>query len=182
MASAGSVARRGRTVWFLFAGAGLALGVGLLSEAVQHMAAPWLLFPAAQGALLAAGLVAVGRKAAVGRPRWLLPVAAAAALGACAIQHQTAHLRAARTTAGAPDNAARLAFPEHMSRVTPIGLRSFLSRQAAAGRPLPGGLVARGGWAWASWALDGAIAALAAMAGVHLAAREPTAAKNDIAR
>ena len=155
---------------FLVAVAGLAVVVGWVSEWAQGVAAPWLLFPLAQGAVLALGIGAIARWRGVGRPRWLLPLAALTALAACAIQHHAAFLRANRRDAPRDDSAARLAFPEHGSRLAPAGLYDFLNRQAAVGRPLPAGLLARGGWAWASWAVDASIVAAATVLGVRWSA------------
>lgn len=161
----------GRTGLFLCGAVAAALALGVVADFTQQIAAPWLLFPLAQGASLAAALVGNMRLAGVVRPRWLVAVAVGAALLSCGFQHQAAYLRATRSDATESDNhAARLAFPEHESRITPNGLSSFLDRQASAGRPLPGGIVARGAWAWASWALDAGLVIVGTLAGVRLIA------------
>lgn len=161
----------GRTGMFLCGAVVAAFALGVVADFTQQIAAPWLLFPLAQGASLAAALVGCMRLARVVRSRWLVAVAVGAALLACGFQHQAAYLRAMHGGATESDNhAARLAFPEHESRITPKGLRSFLERQAAAGRPLPGGIVARGPWAWASWALDAALVIVGTLASIRLVA------------
>ncbi len=71
--------------------------------------------------------------------------------------------------------AAR-AHPDIVRGAPPVpanGAFEFLRWQAIRGRPITGTIVARGGWAWASWALDGGLVLLAALLVVIPAARQP---------
>ena len=159
-------------------GGGLAAGVATAWFAAQLQQAwsPWLVFPLVTGLVLGVALVEWVRLIHAGH-RWTIVAAtllAAAALTAG--QHYfsfRAILRATREKAPSLEKA-RLLFPENslQSPLPPRSFGPFLRLQAGRGRTI-GRFVARGGLAWASWALDGLLSAAAALAVVGLWIRRP---------
>jgi hypothetical protein len=88
------------------------------------------------------------------------------------------HFVAYRAFVAAPTSAQfeliAKAFPDVAERhpgSTPDGFWDFLRRMAAAGRPMPFGWTARGAMAWASWGLDAALLASAAIVTISVARR-----------
>lgn len=150
-------------VKFAAAAAGGAAAVGIMAESLQHVAAPWLLFPALHGLLMGAFVSGCCKLFGLERLRWPATTVALAALASCGVQHQTAFWRSRQVQATSPESdLARQAFPAERLRLAPQNVVQFLRGQAQLGRPLPGGWRARGGWAWASWALDAGVAAAVA--------------------
>jgi len=152
--------------------------VGGASAEVQRWFAPLVFFPLLVGIVLG-GLL-------VGAMRWLnlgnIACIAAGVLVAVAVtvvaQHYTAYWMARH-----PDEATRerlekaaVAFPERAAAIAaemPQSFSAYLQREALRGRPLWQGLVARGAWAWVSWAVDALLVLLAATALIVPAARLP---------
>ncbi len=148
-----------------------------LAVQLQQLWSPWLVFPIATGLALGATLVGLVRLVQVGhRPT----VVAATLLAAAALvvgQHYFSFRAILRSTRQkTPElEKARLLFPKNSladSPVPPSSFGPFLRWQAARGRPI-GRFVARGGLAWASWALDGLLLAEAALAVVLPSTRRP---------
>ncbi len=158
---------------------GLAAGGAMawLAAQLQQLRSPWLVFPLVTGLALGAALAGLVRLVQAGHRPTVVAVTlmAAAALGVG--QHYfsfRALLQASRQKA--PEwEKARLMFPENSWEASPFPPPSFgryLRWQAARGRRI-GRFVARGGLAWASWALDGLLLAAGALAVVGPAIRRP---------
>jgi len=164
----------------LFAGwaAAAAVIVALLAEIVQNDLrwAPLVLFPAVIGVILGGALVGIARVTQTGHRPTLFAAALAAAALAVAGQHYfTFRNHGVDSAAGLERAKLRAAFPEMADRLAVPAEEwlGFMRDAAARGRSLPGGWIARDGWAWATWAADGAILILATMAMMATASRLP---------
>jgi hypothetical protein len=149
---------------------GLAAGVALawLAAQVQQLRAPWLVFPLATGLVLGATLVGWVRLAQVGHRPTLVAVTLLAAATLIVGQHYFSFRVILQTTQQKSPamEKTRLLFAGSSweeSPLAPLRFGPFLRWQAARGRRI-GRFVARGGLAWASWALDGVLLATAALA------------------
>jgi hypothetical protein len=158
---------------------GLAAGGAMawLAAQLQQLRSPWLVFPIVTGLALGAMLVGLVRLAQAGHRPTVVAVTLLAAAALTVGQHYFSFRAILRTTRQkAPElEKARLLFPENSlagSPVPPPSLGPFLRWQAARGRPI-GRFVARGGLAWASWALDGLLIVAAALAVVLPSIRRP---------
>lgn len=162
----------------LFAGAAAASAVivALLADIVQNDLrwAPLFLFPAVLGVILGGVLVGIARVTQTGhRPTLLLVTLVATALAVVG-QHFFAYWNHGNDSAGTAERAKlRAFFPDIADRLDAPAedWLHFMRAAAQRGRPLLGGWIARDGWAWASWAADGAIVIVAAMAMMATAAR-----------
>jgi len=149
-----------------------------LAFGIQSQFAPLLLFPALVGLGAGATLVGLMRVAQVsGRPVLLAGVLVSCSLTVVG-QHFFSYQqqRAAAEQQALEFRKAAEAHPDLVRGTVPqpaLGLRQFLHWQAMRGRPIGGEIVARGAWAWASWAAEGLITVLVAMAIVVPAARQP---------
>lgn len=152
------------------------LVVGILAGWIAALAAvrfsPFVVFPLLVGAAIGVVLIGLGQILHSEKPRLILAAALAASLTAICTQHYffyredvTQKNLEAMTFVNAKDASAeaQLALSEIMQDRLPRGPFDYLGRQAAAGRPLPLGMTARGAMAWLSWALDGLLLAAAAI-------------------
>jgi len=173
----------GRFVWtrlVLWLPACLALGAltGRVAVVAQSYGQPFLLFPLLMGVGLGAMTVALMRIGQVGnRPTVLLGTVLAASLG-IVTQHYFSYLavREAYSSDAATLEMAKRTFPDDVTgRIPqpPATFLDFLHADARKGRPLPGGYIAREGVAWATWAVDGLLVLLSALAMVIPALRQP---------
>jgi len=165
----GSVLRS--AIGWLFAAAVIAVGLGLASARVQQSFAPLGLYPVLLGLALGAALVAALRFTQFGNRRWATVGAVVAAAVLMVAQFYGSYrLYVAALEAKSPATMGRIPLerlqpPEHLG--------AYLRQQAAHGRPLFAGLTARGGWAWATWATDWALCAVAAAVAVRQGFRRP---------
>jgi hypothetical protein len=157
---------------------GLAIGgaMGWLAAQLEQLRSPWLLFPLATGLALGAALVRWLRWVRADRGPMVFVVTVCAVAAMTVGQHYfsfRAILRANPQNAAALEKA-RLLFPENslQSPLPPRSFGLFLRWQAGRGRPI-GRFVARGGLAWASWALDGLLSAATAFAVTGFRLRRP---------
>lgn len=167
-----------RAVLYAGSAAAAAVIIALLADIVQNDLhwAPLVLFPAVIGVILGGALVGIARLTQTGHRPTLFAAALVAAALAVAGQHffafrnhgvdPAASLERARLRAAFPDMADRLAVPAE-------DWLEFMRGAAQRGRTLPGGWIVRDSWAWATWAADGVILIVAAMAMVATAARLP---------
>lgn len=138
------------------------VAVAWIAASLERHLAPFLVFPLAVGIAVGAGAIALARWCGIERPRTLLTSIALAACVAVVAQHYFAYLHAEKALR---DNVARRSealakFPGLAAQMTeqpPASFFEFLDSAAAAGRPLPGGIVATGPYAWLSWLFDGAL-------------------------
>ena len=167
----------GAVIW---APACLLLGAALAWGACQAQKsfAPWLVFPLVVGILAGILLVGLSRTLRIGA-RWaILPGTILASLVVIVGQHYASYAleRANLDRDTALFQRAFELHPDLLVGDAPPPDRGFLTymrRQAAIGRPMFGSTVARCGWAWASWALDGAILAAGSLLVVVPASRQP---------
>jgi hypothetical protein len=163
LALAGGVAAGGAMAW--------------LAAALQSLWSPWLVLPLLTGLVLGAALVGWVRLVQAGHRPTIVAATLLAVAALTVGQHYfsfRAILRATRQKTPEMEKA-RLLFPAaswENSPLPPQRFGRFLRWQATRGRPI-GRLVARGGWAWASWALDGLLLAASALAVVGPAIRRP---------
>lgn len=164
----------------LFASLALAAAavVSLLADIVQNDLhwAPLFLFPVVVGVILGGALVCIARVTQTGHRPTLFAAAFVAAALAVVGQHFFAFWNhSVDPAAGSGRAKLRAAFPEIAERLAAPAEDwfGFMHDAAQRGRALPGGWRARGGWAWATWAMDGALLILGAMAMVATAARLP---------
>jgi hypothetical protein len=139
--------------------------------------APWLVFP-----LLVGGLVGViGLKAAmhlnVGHRATIYGVTGLAACAVAIWLHYFQYLYASDPKSSSELEMFRNAFPEMGYSGRPTHFLEFLNRMARAGRPLPFGMIARDGWAWASWGLDALLIIGGAMGVIRFGTHPPFCAK-----
>lgn len=159
----------------------VAVLIGAASVTLETFFAPLIFFPLLVGVLFGGLALGLLRQCNVGSR----PIVAAALVLAGAVlvttQHYAHYRHALEQLAAVEDRLQplRAAFPEGLpERLDPQrGFVGFLTQQAAAGRPYLYGYTARGPWAWASWALDGAILVAAALGVVLPALRQPYCAR-----
>jgi len=128
---------------------------GWMAEVAQRYFAPMILFPLLLGALAGLSVVGLVRFAQLGHRPTTLLAAVLAATVAGASQHYFGYLAAyswtgslvPTGTAAGPDLSALA------EQVRPT-FGQYVQAQARRGRPLLGDYVARGSWAWLSWAID----------------------------
>ncbi len=155
----------------------LGMAVAWLAFGMQKYFAPLGLFPIFVGLCLGVTLAGLMRLAQVASTCTIIlgtiVASAAAVLGqhyfSFQEQRETAIRQAAqfRMAAQAHPDLVRGTPPEPAS-----GVFEYLRWQALRGRPIVGETVARGGWAWASWSLDGCLTLLAALCVIVPAARQ----------
>ncbi len=167
-----------RAVLYAGSAAAAAVIIALLADIVQNDLrwAPLVLFSAVIGVILGGALVGIARLTQTGHRPTLFAAAFAAAALAVAGQHFFAFRNhGVGPAAGLERARLRAAFPEMVDRlaVPAEDWLGFMQEAAARGRAMPGGGIARDGWAWATWAVDGVILIVAAMAMVATAVRLP---------
>ncbi len=147
------------------------VAIGALSVLVQEYFAPLGVFPVLQGLLLGGLLVAALRACQMGK-RWLALTGVVLATGSLfAALFVGSYWRFNRNfDQRVPSKAELLGLSELQK---PASFGEYLARQAEQGRPLPGGIVAEGGWAWMTWVADWLIATLTAGGIVWLAFHRP---------
>lgn len=167
--------RAGRLVPALAGGAALAAGLAWIAVAVQAYFAPLGVFPLIVGSLLGLGIGGLLRVLQAGHrgTAWLAAALAVAVL--VAGEHYISYRFEVQRQAELVRKAQR-EHPALFRAMGDVGPRSFLGYlqdEARGGRPLAGKVVARGGWAWATWALDALLTALATGAVLLLGLRQP---------
>ncbi len=156
--------------------------VGLLlggaAAVAQAWFAPVVFFPLLVGFLLGLMLVGLLRTAQMALRSAAFVGTLVAVCGLVVVEHYVCYrmaLRAAVTNEQL--RLARQAFPEQAARMdqstTPDCFAAYMYQTANSGRPLFRQVVARGGWAWASWAVDGLLLLGAALTVVVPALRLP---------
>ncbi len=140
--------------FWLLACLGASLPVAWLAVQWEQYRAPLVLFPLTVGALWGAVCLALLRLCSMGHRPGAVTGATLTALVLVCGQHYF-HYRS-RLETWTP---AERAFAEMAGKSIdlPDGPREHLSQESRRGRPLPFGMVARGVWAWLSWAVDAAI-------------------------
>ncbi len=161
--------RGARALAWLIVALVAAAAVAWIGAQVASVRAPWLFFPLAVGVAL--GAIAGG--AALAMHLKHRPTLWFGALASSAVVVVGMHFLAYRASLDTPrsGNLAMIteAFPDVAERhgtAPSAGFSDFLTRMAQQGRQLPIGIIARGGWAWATWGLDAAILSAAAIATV----------------
>jgi hypothetical protein len=163
--------RLGQALLILGGGSAVGGATAWFAAQLQQAWSPWLVFPLVAGLALGVAMVEWVRLVHAGHRGTIVVATLLAAAALTAGQHYfsfRAILRATRQKAPALEKA-RLLFPENslQSPLPPQSFGPFLRWQAGRGRTI-GRFVARGGLAWASWALDGLLSAAAALAVVGL--------------
>jgi hypothetical protein len=149
-----------------------------LAFGVQKHFSPLGLFPVVVGLLLGVTLAGLMRLVHVGGRGTLVCGTIVAWAAAVFGQHYFSY-QEQRETAERQAAQFRMAAQAHpdLVRGTPpkpaSGVFDYLRWQAIRGRPIIGKTVARGPWAWASWAFDGCLTLLAALLVVVPASRKP---------
>ncbi len=171
-----------RAAMFASAAVAAAAIVAVLADIAQNDLhwAPLVLFPVVIGLILGAALVGIARLTQTGHRPTLLAASLAAAALAVAGQHFFAYWNHRIDPAVGRERAkAMAAFPDVADRLTAPAedWLGFMQTAAQRGRPLPGGWVARGEWAWASWAADALLLVFAVLAMVATAWRLPYCAR-----
>jgi hypothetical protein len=152
--------------------------VAWLAFGLQKHFAPLVLFPALVGATLGVTLVGLMRLVQVAGRTTVLVGAIVACFATVYGQHYFSYLQQRETAleqAAQFRMAARL-HPDMVQGTPPepaSGVVEFLRWQAIRGRPIMASVVARGPWAWASWALDGTVTLLAVLLITIPASRQP---------
>lgn len=166
--------------WVLWVLAGLVHGLALawLAVVAGEYLAPLVLFPLMVGVVAGATWVGLIRLCQLGNRPIVLTGALLAALATVVGQHYL-HYRAAcqaRQSDWEKFQKARQLHPDLVTGLVappPASFAEYLAGEAAAGRTIAYGFVARGWVAWLSWALDGLLTLGAALALVLPAARQP---------
>lgn len=154
----------GAAVW-LTAGVLVGLGVGWIATLTAVRFAPLVVFPLAVGGVLGVVLVGVSRCLQNDHRQTAVAAAVAAALVAVGAQHYFSYRDTVREIAESKTiNDAKAVFADLMQERLPSGPLDYLRKQAAIGRPMPFGYVARGPMAWLSWAVDGLLLIAGTMA------------------
>ena len=149
-----------------------------LAYGVQKHFAPLGLFPVLVGLGIGVTLAGLMRVVQVANTRTILLGAVVASSLAVVGQHYFSY-REQRETAIRQAAQFRLAAQAHPGLVqgTPpqpaSGLFEYLRWQALRGRPIWGDVIARGGMAWASWAVDGILILVAALFVITPASLQP---------
>ncbi len=167
-----------RAVLYAGSAAAAAVIIALLADIVQNDLhwAPLVLFPAVIGVILGGALVGIARLTQTGHRPTLFAAALFAAVLSVLGQHLFAYWNHAVDRSVREGSATlRAAFPDMADRLGAPAEDWFEFMRGAAqrGRTLPGGWIARDRWAWATWAADGVILIVAALAMVATAARLP---------
>ncbi len=147
----------------------------------QSYFAPLGVFPLLVGVVLGALLVGLLRVCQTGHRPTILFAALAAVAVTVVGQHYVGYRAACRHARQETQEYrdARLAFPPELRdrapspNTPPADFADFLRTEAARGRKLLGGYVARGWMAWLTWAVDGLLSAAAAVAMIIPAMRQP---------
>lgn len=171
-----------RAAMFASSAAAAAVIIALLADIAQNDLhwAPLVLFPVVVGLVLGGALVGMARLTQTGHRPTLLTASLAAAALAVVGQHFFAYWNHRIDPAVGRERAkAVAAFPDVAQRLTAPAedWLGFLQSAAQRGRPLPAGWVARGEWAWASWAADALLLIIAVLVMVVTAWRLPYCAR-----
>ena len=149
----------------------IGLAAGWIATVVAVRFAPLVVFPLAVGAVLGVVLIGVSRLLQSDHGKTILTAAVAAALVAVAAQHYFSYLDAKRKMEESKTiKDAKQAFAEIVRDRLPAGPCDYLRTQAAVGRRMPFGYVARGPMAWLSWCVDGLLVVAGTMGVVVFAA------------
>lgn len=152
--------------------------VAWLAYGVQKHFAPLGLFPVLVGLGLGVTLAGLLRLTQVAGLRTVLLGTVVAVAAAVVGQHYFS-FQEQRESAERQAAQFRMAVQAHpdLVRGTPpkpaSGVVEYLRWQALRGRPIVGKTVARGGWAWGSWALDGCLTLAASLLIIVPASRQP---------
>ena len=146
------------------------LAIGWIATQVGMRFAPLVIFPLIVGIVLGVCLVGMMRLLQTGHRATFFSAALLSASIAVGSQHYYSYLDANRRMEQSQlTRKAQAAFAEMMLDRLPDGPLDYLRRQAALGRPMPFGWVARGPMAWLSWLVDGLLVIAATMAVVIFA-------------
>ena len=157
------------TLW-LWGGVAIGLAAGWIATVVAVRFAPLVVFPLAVGAVLGVVLIGAAQLLQNDRRQTILAAATMAALVAVGAQHYFSYLEANREMEESQTiKDAKAAFADIMADRRPTGFFDYLRQQAAIGRRMPLGYVARGPMAWLSWAVDGLLVVAGTMAVVVFA-------------
>lgn len=150
-----------RAVVFLPGAAALGALVGGAASVAQTWFAPLLLFPLLVGIVLGAVLFSLLRTTQTAHRATLILGVLLAVSAAALVEHYVSYrMLVNRLNAHPQAQLARAAFGDQL----PGSFCGFLRWEASRGRPLLGGFVARGPWAWASWAADAVLVLAGALA------------------
>jgi hypothetical protein len=150
-----------KALFFLPAAAVAGMLVGGAASVAQSWFAPLFFFPLLVGVVLGAVLVALLRTTHTAHRATLILGVLLAMASVAVTQHYVSY-RVWINRLNARPNAqlAQAAFADQLPQSFP----QFLRWEASRGRPLMGGYVARGVWAWASWAADAVLVLLGGLA------------------
>ncbi len=152
--------------------------IAWLAFGIQKYFAPLGIFPLLVGLFLGMTLAGLMRVVQVAGTRTILLGTVVASAAAVLGQHYIS-FQEQRETAMRQAAQFRIAAQAHpdLVRGTPpkpaSGVFEYLRWQALRGRPIAGDTVARGAWAWASWAFDGCLTLLVALLVIAPASRRP---------
>jgi hypothetical protein len=160
---------------------------GLLAGALTALAmeqtrfAPLVFFPLLVGVFLGLLLVSLMRFAQVAHRATIIAGTLLAVLAAVGMQHYRAYWHAASLSQknGEQIAIAQQAFPDKAGRMAgaladrPTGFLDYMRREAVRGRPLFRDVVAKGGFAWLTWGIDGLLVLAASLAVVMPALGQP---------
>ncbi len=149
-----------------------------LAFGIQKHFAPLGVFPLLVGLGIGVTLAGLMRLLQVASRRTILLGTVVATVAAVLGQHYFSfqEQRETATRQAAQFRIAAQAHPELVRGTPPkpaTGVFEYLRWQALRGRPITGDTVARGAWAWASWAGDGCLTLLAALLVIAPASRRP---------
>lgn len=151
----------------------IGLAVGWLATVAGMRFAPFVIFPLAVGVVLGMGTWLAAKLLQTGHRKTILSAALAAAGVAIFAQHYFSYAESIRNAQESPQiKNAQQALPELMRDRLPTNLPAYLRQQAAIGRAMPVGYVARGPMAWLSWAFDGLLIIIAAALTVKCTAEQ----------
>lgn len=142
--------------------------VGGAAAVAQGWFAPLILFPLLVGVVLGAVLFILLRAMhTANRPTLVLGTVLAVAAAVLAEHYVSYRVTVTRQENNRQLQIARAAFGADLGR--PVGFFNYLRQEARRGRTLFGGkafgdVVARGRWVWATWAADGLLVLLGALA------------------
>ena len=161
----------GATIW-LPVSVLVGLAIGWIATQVGMRFAPLVIFPLIVGVALGACLVGMTRLLQTSHRATVFSAALLSALIAVGSQHYFSYLDANRRMEESQlTQKAQAAFAEIMRDRLPGGPLNYLRRQAALGRPMLFGWVARGPMVWLSWLVDGLLVFAGAMTVVFFACR-----------
>lgn len=170
-----------RLVWFILwmpACFGHGLALAWVAVIAGEYFAPLLLFPLLVGVVTGATAVGLVRLCQIGNRTTILAGTVLAALVAIAGQHYVKYRVAQQAAAKELETfqKAQSRFPD-LVRGFPsppaANFAQYMSWQAAHGREIAYGYVARGWMAWLSWAVDGLLVLASSLALARLAVRQP---------